>query len=139
MIKIKYDINLMKFISMFESLTKANVKDCFEQNEKLVFVVNENEIGKALGKKGSNIKRMQDMLKRKIKVIEFSPDLLQFIQNAVYPSKVKDINEEEDIVTITPIDSQTRGYLIGKGAVNLRNTENIVKRYFKELKEIRVV
>ena len=82
---------------------------------------------------------MQDMLKRKIKVIEFSPDLLQFIQNAVYPSKVKDINEEEDIVTITPIDSQTRGYLIGKGAVNLRNTENIVKRYFKELKEIRVV
>ena len=136
--KIKYDINLMKFISMFEAITRADVKDCFEAGEKLVFVVKEGNIGKALGKGGSNVKRLERMLKRKLRIIEFNPDLLQFIQNVVFPSKVKDIVEEDGIVTITPPDSQTRGYLIGRGAVNLNTTKEIVKRYF-EVKDIRVV
>ena len=138
MIKIKYDINLMKFISIFETITRAEVKDCFEAGERLVFVVKEGNIGKALGKGGSNVKRLERMLKRKLRIIEFSSDLLQFIQNVVFPSKVKDIVEEEGIVTITPPDSETRGYLIGRGAVNLNVTKEIVKRYF-DVKDIRVI
>jgi N utilization substance protein A len=138
MIKIKFDVNIMKFISLFETLTKAEVKDCFEIGERLVFVVKEGNIGKALGKGGSNIKKIEGMLKKKLRIIEFNPDLLRFIQNVVYPSKVKDINMEDDIVTITPPDSQTRGYLIGRGAVNLNITKDIVKRYF-EVKDIKVI
>ena len=138
MIKIKYDINIMKFISLFETLTKADVKDCFEMGERLVFIVKEGNIGKALGKAGSNVKKLERMLKKRLRIIEFNPNLLQFIQNVVYPSKVKDINEEEGIVTITPPDSQTRGYLIGRGAVNLNGTKQIVKRYF-DIINIRVI
>lgn len=137
-VKIKYDFNLIKFISMFESLTKASVKDCFMQGEKLVFIIKENQIGRALGKGGSNIKRLENTFKKKIKIAEFNPDLLQFIKNLVYPLQVKDIKEEEEVVIITPPDSKTRGYLIGRAAVNLRNTEDIVKRYF-DIKEIKVV
>ena len=110
-VKIKYDFNLIKFISMFESLTKASVKDCFMQGEKLVFIVKENQIGRALGKGGSNIKRLENTFKKKIKIAEFNPDLLQFIKNLVYPLQVKDIKEEEGVVIITPPDSKTRGYL----------------------------
>jgi len=138
MIKIKYDASLMKFISLFESITRAEVKDCFELGEKLVFVVKEGNIGKALGKGGSNIRRLESMLKKRLRVIEFNDDLLQFIKNIVYPSKVKDIVDEEGIIIITPPDSETRGYLIGRGAVNLNTTKEIVKRYF-EIKDIRVV
>jgi N utilization substance protein A len=123
MIKIKYDINIMKFISLFETLTKADVKDCFEMEGKLVFVVKDGNIGKALGKAGSNVKKLERMLKKKLRIIEFNDDLLKFIQNVVYPSKVKDISMEDDVVTITPPDSQTRGYLIGRGylTANLLN------------------
>ena len=138
MIKIKYDINLMKFISLFESLTETEVKDCFEIGGKLVFIVREGNIGKALGKGGSNVRRLEGMLKKKLRIIEFNDNLLRFIQNVVYPSKVKNIAEEEGVVTITPPDSQTRGYLIGRGAVNLNNTKNIVRRYF-EIKDIKVI
>jgi len=138
MIKIKYDINLMKFISLFEGITRAAVKDCFELGERLVFIVKEGNIGKALGKGGSNIKRLERMLKKKLRIIEFNDDLHQFIQNVVYPSKVKDISEEEGVITITPPDSETRGYLIGRSAVNLNITKEIVKRYF-DIKDIKVV
>lgn len=139
MIKIKYDINIIKFISVFESITKARIKDCLDQDGKLIFVVKENEIGKAIGKKGINIKRLENALKKKIKIIEFSDDLIQFIKNCIYPSQSKDIVEGEDgIILITPVDSQTRGMLIGREAVHLRALEKIVNRFFT-IKEIKVV
>lgn len=138
MIKIKYNANLMKFISLFESLTKAEVKDCFEMGERLVFIVKEGNIGKALGKGGNNVRRLEEMLNKKLRIIEFNNDLLQFIQNVVYPLKAKDIVEEDGVITITPPDSLTRGYLIGRGAVNLNITKGIVKRYF-EIKDIKVI
>ena len=116
----------MKFISIFESITRAALKDCFEQNGRIIFVVKQGEIGKAIGKKGINTRKLERILKKRIKIIEFNPDLLVFVQNVVFPSKVKEIKEEEGVVIIIPPDSETRGYLIGKSASNLRNTEEVV-------------
>jgi N utilization substance protein A len=137
-VRIKYDFSLIKFISLFESMTRASVKDCFTQDDRIIFIVRENQIGLALGKGGSNIRRLEAVLKKKIKIAEFSPDLLQFIRNIEYPLEIKDIAEKDGIVTITPPDSRTRGYLIGRAAVNLRNAEEMVRRYF-EVKSIRVL
>ncbi|HHI04241.1 MAG TPA: hypothetical protein ENL45_01715, partial [Candidatus Woesearchaeota archaeon] len=72
--KIKYDLSLMKFMSFFESLTNTKLKDCFvDKNEMLVFVVEENQIAKAIGKNGVNVKRIKERLNRKIKIVEFNP------------------------------------------------------------------
>ena len=128
----------MKFISMFESMTHASVKDCIDQGGKLVFIVKEGDIGKAIGKGGANIKRLEKSLNKKIKIVEYSEELLRFVQNVVAPCKVSDISEEENIVTITPADNKNRELLIGRSAVNLRGFEAIVQRYF-EVKEIKVI
>lgn len=138
MIKIKFDVNIMKLISLFESITGTDVKDCIEQGKKIIFIVNEAQISKAIGKRGLNIKKLEKLLNKKVKVIEFSNDLLQFVQNVVFPQKVKEISEEDGIVTINPPDSKTRGMLIGHNAQNLRNTEKIINRYFP-IKEIKVM
>ena len=137
-IKIKFDVELMKFISLFEKITHTNAKDCFKQNNKIIFIVNEGLAGKAIGKGGSNIKVLEKMLLKKVRIVEYNDDLVEFVKNIIHPLQAKEIREEDGTVTITPIDSTTRGYLIGREAVNLRNFEDIVKRYF-EIKEIRVV
>ena len=67
-IKIKFDIELMKFISLFEKITKINAKDCFKSGAKLVFIVNPGYIGKAIGKGGVNIKKLESLFKKKIKI-----------------------------------------------------------------------
>ncbi len=138
MTKIKYDITLMKFIALFENITRAKVKDCFVNGERLVFVVSPGFISKAIGKNGSNIKRLESMLKKKIKIVEYSEDKLRFIKNWLMPLKVTDIKEEDGIVTVTAPDTQTRGLMIGRSAQNLRGTEEVVRRYF-EVKEIKIV
>lgn len=132
-------MNLMKYMELFETLTRAKLKDCFiDKLERVVFVVMPNNIGKAIGKKGINIKKIEDLLKKKIRIVEFDPEMNKFISNLVFPLKITGFRFEGGILTINGADTNTKGLLIGRNAQNLRNTESIVKRFF-ELEEIKVI
>lgn len=135
--KIKYSADLIKLMTFFESMTGAKVKDCIS-NDKLVFIVEENEMGKAIGRNGANIKRIESALKRRVKLAEFSSDVLRFIRNMVNPVEVLDIKSEEGIITIYGKDTSARAMLIGRERQNINHLADIVKRYF-DVKEIKVV
>lgn len=135
--RIKFDSNLMKLITFFESMTGAKVKDCIS-NERLIFIIEENEMGKAIGKNGINIKRVEKALKKKIKLVEFNNNVLQFVENMVYPIEALDVTQEEGIVTIHGKDTSTKAMLIGRERQNINHLSNIVKRYFN-VKEIKVI
>jgi len=135
--KIKYTSDIIQYISIFESLTGARVRDCI-LNDFILFIVHENEMGKAIGKQGSNIKRVENTLKKKIKLVEFNNDVPQFVQNLIYPVKAKEIKEEEGIVTIYGEDTKSKGILIGRDRRNLNFINEVVKRYF-EIGEVKVV
>jgi len=137
MTKIKFDIDAMKFMSMFESMTGARLKDCIISEDSIVFIVKDGEIAKAIGKKGSNVRRLENSFKKKIKITEFNETLAKFVENLAYPAKVESVNQEEKIVTIKTVDSHSRGLIIGRGASILRGYESIVKRYF-DIDEIKV-
>lgn len=138
MTKIKYDIRLMKYISIFESITKTNVKDCIDGEDVIVFVVNENNIGKAIGRNGINVKSIEKKINRKIKILGFNPELILFVKNLVYPIEIKDVTVEEGIVTVTGTTTESKSMLIGRERKNLRKIESIAKRYF-DIKEIKVI
>ena len=137
MSRIVFDNNLLKVMSLFTNLTGANLKDCMVDEVRATFIVGEGEISRAIGKKGANVRRIEKALNRKIKIVEFNPSITAFIRNLFYPSKIKDIQENEGVFTLIPEDLTARGFLIGKNASNLRACEEIVKRYF-EVKELRV-
>ena len=137
MTRIKYDTNLMGYMSLFESLTGTKLKDCIS-NDILLFVVQENQIGKAIGKGGANVRKIESALRKKIKLVEFSPDAKQFIANMVYPLQVGNIEEKENIITVKGQDTKTRGLLIGRDSKNLIHLTSVVKRYFN-VSEIKVV
>jgi len=136
--RIKYDMALMGYISLFEKITHSKLKDCFELNDKLIFIVQKGEIGKAIGKQAVNVKKLESMFKKKVRLIEFNEDKIEFVKNIIYPVKAKLIEENENIITITSMDNHTRGILIGKAAEALRSNEKIIQRYF-EIKEIKVI
>jgi N utilization substance protein A len=134
----KYDLDTIRYMNLFEKVTRARVKDCFFNKERLVFVINHGDIRKALGKNNVNIEKIERLLNRKIKIVEFNPDLLTFIRNLLMPLRCKDLRQEDDIVIITGPDTKTKGLMIGSKAQNLRATEEIVNKYFK-IKEIKVI
>ncbi|MEK6982951.1 MAG: NusA-like transcription termination signal-binding factor [Nanoarchaeota archaeon] len=135
--KIKFDSNLIKLMILFESRTGAKVKDCIA-NKKLIFVVEESEMGKAIGKNGINIKKMEHELRRRIKLVEYSSDVLQFIKNIIYPIEAPIIEEVNGTIIIHGKDSSTKSLLVGRERQNINHLTALVKRYFK-INEIRVV
>lgn len=136
--RIKYDNALIKLMSFFESVTRAKLKDCFvDSSGLLVYVVEPAQFGLAVGRAGSNVKRLETALKRKIKIVEYSDDILSFVASLVLPIRARNISFADGVVTVAA-DSQSRGYLIGRGGSSLRNYESIIRRYFP-IKELRVV
>ena len=128
----------MKLMFFFESATKSKLKDCFiDDNKLLTFVVSE-KMGLAVGKKGETAKKIEAQLKRKIKIVAFSENMEEFINNLLLPLKIKGIELTADKkILITPVQ-ESRGYIIGRAGSNLRNYESILKRYF-DIEEIKVV
>ncbi|MBN1792876.1 NusA-like transcription termination signal-binding factor [Candidatus Woesearchaeota archaeon] len=136
--KITFDTEILKVMKLFDNITQAPLKDCFFDREKLIFLVEPGELGKALGKNKVNVAKLEKLLNRKIKIVEYSPDRLTFIKNYITPLKIEGISEEGEIVTIVGSDTKTKGLLIGIKAQNLRNLEKIVGKYFA-VQEIKVV
>ena len=64
---MKLTIETINNMNVFENITGAKVKDCVNEGSRLLFIVEEASLGKAIGKQGSNIKRVSKT-KSKIRV-----------------------------------------------------------------------
>ena len=135
----KYDQQTMQLISMFEQMTGSKLRDCFTVDDLQVFVVERGQIGRAVGRNGANVKKLATALKSKIKIIEHSNDITEFVANTVHPIKPKRVEYDDElkIALITPPDLLSRGLLIGRQAIKLRETEKIIQRFF-DLVELKV-
>ena len=138
---IKYDAELLKVMTFFENATHSKLKDCYldSHTDMMTFIVMPGEIGKAVGKGGANVRRLEEAFKKRIKIAEYADDLLQFIRNMIMPLRVENVEQVDDIVVLHDQDMKTKGLLIGRNAGNLRNLEKNVQRFFPALKEIKVV
>ena len=134
---IKITSKEMRYISLFESITGANVKDCIvnEEQSRVIFVVKEGEIGMAIGRGGRNIHTLERMTGKKHEIIEYSERPAQFIKNALKPAMVKEVRITERpngktmaVVTVNPKD---KGVAIGKNGKNAERLRFLAKKYFE--------
>lgn len=130
--KIKLSIEDIGLITTFENVTGASVKDCIvdKEKDKITFIVAEGQAGIAIGKGGVNIKRLEEKLKKRIEVLEFSRDPLKFISNIFRPIKVKNayIAEKSD-GTKTLYVSLVKDKL-GMIKTKSKNARELIKKYF---------
>ena len=112
---MKYTVDDIKLLSLFEGVTHAHVKDLF-MGETPLFIIAEGQLGKALGRDKSNVLRLEHLLKKKVRMVEYSPMVLQFTLNMVAPLQIADIKQEGKIIIISGKDPRTNGLLIGRNA-----------------------
>jgi N utilization substance protein A len=119
---------IIDYINLFENLTKARVKDCFV-NSIILFIVEEGEIGKAVGKKGKNVFMVSKLIKKKIRVVEFNNDVEIFIKNLIYPVEGK-IYKENNLISIELSKSSDKGIILGRERKKLQELQDIINKYF---------
>jgi len=133
---IKMTEEEMKYIAFFESITGVTVIDCILDREKnrLIFLVKKGYVGKAVGKNGINIKRLNKLTGKNIEVVEYSEKMDELIKNSLFPASVQSIRLSKNIngkkVVYVSVPSKEKGLAIGKEGRNISRAILILKRYF---------
>ena len=124
----------LQLMAQFEQLTGAGSRDCIidERNDRLIFVINPGEMGRAIGKQGSSIKKASDELGMRIEVVEFSDDAEQFLRNCFLPARVITVlfeeNEAGEQVAFIDVVEEDRGIAIGKAGKNIFKAKCLAER-----------
>lgn len=137
MSRIIYDREMIKVIDLLEALIKVPIKDCFREGDTFYCIVAQGFIGKAIGKKGNTIRRINQFFKKKIKFIEYGETPRKLVSNLVYPLKIKEIREEGKTILIVGGNKKIRAALIGREGKNLKFLNKAIRRFFDV--EIKVV
>ncbi len=135
--KIVFNQELLGIMDIFGKITHVSVKDCFRDEDTLYFIVDKMDIGKAIGKGAENIKKIKQRLNKNVRVIAYGNNVVSFVKNFIYPTKVDDIAEEEGVVSIRSEDRKVKGLLVGRDGKNLKLINKAVKRFFDV--EVKVV
>ena len=134
---IKFTSNEMRYIALFESITSASVKDCIidEEQARVLYVVNEGQVGVAIGRGGRNIHTLERMTGKKHEIIEYSEDPAQFIKNALKPAMVREVRITERTdgksIAVVNVNPKDKGVAIGKNGKNAERLRFLAKRYFQ--------
>ena len=128
--KMLLDKDTIQKINFFENVTKTKVKDFLERENKLIFIIDEGDLKKILDTNGKNVKKVENMMHKKLKVIEFSKDPLRFTKSYIYPIKPVGITLNNEVIEIKVEDRKSKGLLIGRESKNLNELNTLVKRYY---------
>jgi N utilization substance protein A len=132
MVDITFTEDTLRYIRLFEDLTRTRVRDCMEAEDKLVFVVDPGQANRAVGKGGENVINLKNKTGKNIQVIEYSDDPETFIKNVFYNYNVQSVvleNRGNIVHATVTVDPKVKGRAIGKNGRNLKIARDIVNRH----------
>lgn len=136
---IIFDNETMGLIQLFDAITGANTLDCVvmdepDGSERIIYMVDRANLGKAIGKDGVNVKKLREKLDKKIDIVAYSDDLYKFVKYLLYPAKIDKIEEQQRTddqrVLVVSVRPQDKGIAIGKSGRNIQKANIFAKRHF---------
>lgn len=134
MSEVKLSNEGIRYIALFESMTGARARDCYEdiENDRLIFVVRSGDMGLAIGKGGEHINRVKRAIAKHIEVIEHSDDPVEFVKNAFHPVLVKNVSiayKDDKRIAYVEVHTKERGLAIGRDGKNIEKVKKLSLRH----------
>jgi transcription termination/antitermination protein NusA len=135
--KIKLTSNELRLMSLFQSVTSVTARDCVvdDKMDRVIFIISKNQMGLAIGKGGATIKQLQNVVSRKVELVEYSDDASEFIGNVLNSNMIKEIriDERKDGTkqAIVVVDAKKKGIVVGREGRNAEKARLLAKRYFQ--------
>lgn len=122
----------LRHLNLFSKITKISTRYCFSYNNILMFCVPKFKISQALGKGGENLKKISDILKKRIRILPTPrgiEDAETFIQGIINPVVFNSIEIKDNEIIINA-GSQSKAALLGRNKRRLLEMQKIVKEFF---------
>jgi len=129
----------MRYLNLFRKITHISTRFSFKYNEFIIFSVPKGLVSRAIGANGNNIKKINETLGRKIKVIanpDGIKDAKKFIESIISPVTFKALEITDNEIIITA-GSQSKAALIGRNRRRLNELQLIIKDFFN--KDLRII
>jgi N utilization substance protein A len=134
--EIKLSSDQLGLISIFQNMSGAMVRDCIVDDKagRLIFVVNNGQMGLAIGKKGTTIQNIERVIKKPVEVVEWSDDPTVMIRNALDPRAIQEVRLTDKLdgskSMSVIVDPRRKGAVLGRGGRNAEKVRLIAKKYF---------
>ncbi len=133
------DMQDLRYLKLFNKVTKIQTKYCFMYNNVLIFAVPKPLIRKALGREAENLRRINQVVKKRVRVVAIPnsiDDAKRLIESVVSPVTFQDLEITDNEIILTA-GSQSKAALIGRNKRRLLEMQEIVRDFFgKEFKII---
>ena len=128
------DMQVMRYINLFSKVSKVQTTKCFTYNNQIIFAVPKAKVSQAIGKDAENIKRLNGILRKKIRVVamptmESKEEISKFVGDVVSPVEFNKIEVKEASVVITA-GRQSKAALIGRNRGREKELADILKNHF---------
>ena len=122
----------IRFINALTAVSGVSAKDCIIDNKVICYLVNKDDVGKAIGKGASNIKKLGKKLNRNVEIIGHYKDVEEFVKKSLYnisisSSEIREKDEKKEMVI--SLDAENRKKLTSKLG-KLRRIKEIAKRNY---------
>lgn len=134
--KIKITPEEFSYMALLHEVTGVHVRDCIvdDENDRVIFLVNPDEVGKAVGPRGTYVQKLRKIIGRNIEIVGYSEDLEEATRLALAPARVKEVRlvnrpggKKVVYVSVEPSD---KGIAIGRNGKNVARARIILGRYF---------
>ena len=132
--KLTFDTDTIRMITLFENITHAPVKDCMidKDSNTVYFLIEEGKIGVAIGKNGSSVKQAERAIGKTIKLFESSNDLVSSVKKMIpQATSIKVKNEDGKVTVEIRVEKKNRPIVIGRNGRNLKLYRELLKRNHK--------
>lgn len=132
--QIKLTTEELRYMSLFQQETNVTARDCIidQENNRIIFLVDPDKMGMAIGKDGVNVKRLEKRIGKSVELVSYSENLEDLVKNLMAPARVKGIRvvqgQDKKTIYIT-VEPSDKGLAIGKGGRNVARAKLILKRY----------
>lgn len=131
----KITLEELRYLSIFQDLTDALAYRCIidEESNRLIFLVKPEDVGKAIGRRGSKIRILSEIFKKKVEVVPYSEDLETMIKNLFPGVRIENIQINErggQKVVVLRIQEEDKGRAIGREGRNIKRARLVLKRLF---------
>jgi len=130
--EIRLTAESIQYIALFENMTRAKILDCIPEEERLVYVVKQGDMGLAIGRNGENINRVKKTLDKPIELVEYSDDPVTFLKNAFGPvsvSSVNILNKNGKRLAYVEVPNKEKGLAIGRNGKNIEKVKMLARRH----------
>jgi NusA-like KH domain protein len=130
----------LKIFSSFERVTRVMPTDYLSTSTSVVFLVSSESLGKAIGKKASNIEKLKQVFRKRVIVVADSDEAEGFLRNffgnvSIYEIETRNVMGE--IALMMTVDEKDRGIAIGRDGERIKAAKTFLKKKFNATVHLR--